>query len=326
MLKCSRQIKIVAESNFHKSYHYTIIMDPTTSKNIGDFFRSDVEKKLTSKLPNQNQFALSPATRLLEKRREIDDVESGLTHQKHEFQIKMETLTQRREELARKEKMLHDSLIKFESFLKENDAKRNRAIKKAQDERKIKEMKEIEVEKLKEVLQNVTKQKENQARILENSIHYQQYLESIIETPTARTEHFSDIKDILSRFDTLTATNSELMQRSKAAATELESTKSNYQSLLENKNNEILNFNNSVAILKVKLEEVQLRGRKWQAEWENNMKNATGRGLEVGQIKMATANLFFLIKSHLNNRLSTTTDTLAQLDRIQQFIIDLAEI
>lgn len=40
----------------------------------------------------------------------------------------------------------------------------------------------------------------------------------------------------------------------------------------------------------------------------------------------ATANLFFLIKSHLNNRLSTTTDTLAQLDRIQQFIIDLSEI
>lgn len=37
----------------------------------------------------------------------------------------------------------------------------------------------------------------------------------------------------------------------------------------------------------------------------------------------ATSNLFSLVKSHLNNRLANTNDTLSQLDKIQQFILDL---
>ena len=52
------------------------------------------------------------ATRLLEKRREMAEVESALGAQKDEFQLKMESLTQRREELERKELQLKESLLK----------------------------------------------------------------------------------------------------------------------------------------------------------------------------------------------------------------------
>lgn len=45
------------------------------------------------------------------------DVETGLLKQKEEFAMKMESLTQRREELARKETQLKDSLLKFDKFL-----------------------------------------------------------------------------------------------------------------------------------------------------------------------------------------------------------------
>ena len=48
--------------------------------------------------------------------------------------MKMESLQQRREELERKELQLKESLLKFDKFLKENDSKRARAIKKANDE------------------------------------------------------------------------------------------------------------------------------------------------------------------------------------------------
>jgi hypothetical protein len=40
----------------------------------------------------------------------------------------------------------------------------------------------------------------------------------------------------------------------------------------------------------------------------------------------ATSNLFNVVKGHLNNRLPTTTDTLVQLDKIEQFTSDLNQI
>ena len=70
----------------------------------------------------------------------------ALNAQKEEFQMKMESIQQRREELERKEYTLKESLLKFDKFLKENDAKKNRAVKKANVERdaKLQRMREIE--------------------------------------------------------------------------------------------------------------------------------------------------------------------------------------
>jgi hypothetical protein len=70
------------------------------------------------KIPEQEDHKLTPATRLLEKRREMLEVENGLTAQKEDFANKMETLAQRRQDLGKKESQLKESLLKFEKFLK----------------------------------------------------------------------------------------------------------------------------------------------------------------------------------------------------------------
>lgn len=71
-----------------------------------------------SKMPEQQSDALTPATRLLEKKREMAEVETALAAQKEDFQLKMETLQQRRDDLERKERNLKEQLLKFEKFLK----------------------------------------------------------------------------------------------------------------------------------------------------------------------------------------------------------------
>ena len=90
-----------------------------------------------SKMPARDGEHLTPATKLLEKRREVAEVEQALATQKEvtfvswqrlldsatvtflqEFQMKMETLQQRREELERKEQKLKESLLKFDKFVK----------------------------------------------------------------------------------------------------------------------------------------------------------------------------------------------------------------
>ena len=69
-------------------------------------------------MPEHQSEALNPATRLLEKKREMAEVESALAAQKEEFQLKMETLQQRRDDLERKERDFKEQLLKFEKFLK----------------------------------------------------------------------------------------------------------------------------------------------------------------------------------------------------------------
>lgn len=297
-------------------------MDVSDSKSLEEYFRVNVEKKLLIKVPDEEDHNLTPATRLLEKRREMLEVENGLNSQKEEFQKRMESLSQKRLELAKKEETLKGSLVKFDKFLKENDSKRSRALKKSNEERKMRESKEAEIQRLRETLAGLTAKKDRQDRALESHLAYQRYLELVIEA----VEDFGEVKDIIARYDTLIATNSELVERSREAQERSEQQRASLGARTEEKNNVILAYNNEMADLQTDLEEIQQKSAKWQAEWDLTVKNATQKSLLLGQIKMATNNLFNIVKSHLNNRLNNTTDTPLQLEKIQQFMLDLSEI
>merc|ERR1711976_119055 len=125
------------------------IMAGAQDVNLKDYFKN-FEDKLLVKMPKQEEADITSATRLLEERREMVEVEHALIAQKEEFQMRMESLQQRTEELDRKEQQLKESLLKFDKFLKENDAKRARAIKKAADERELCKVKDKEIKKLEE--------------------------------------------------------------------------------------------------------------------------------------------------------------------------------
>ncbi|KAH6559861.1 hypothetical protein BASA60_000426 [Batrachochytrium salamandrivorans] len=267
--------------------------------NMEEYFRVNVERKLFIKVPEQEDHDLTPATRLLERRREIGG-----------------------KNWLAKESQLKDSLLKFDKFLKENDAKRMRALKKSMDERKLREQKELEIGVLKSSITDLGDRKDRQGNAVDINIWIQRYLESVL----ASGNDFSEIKDIISRFDTLSATYVELVERARTAQERTEKDRQAFLSSSEEKNNVILGRNNEVARLQTKLEEVQIKSAKWQAELDQMIKNATQKSLLLGQVKMATSNLFNIVKLHLDNRLSSTPDVLEQLDKIDQFIVDLNQI
>lgn len=90
---------------------------------------------------------VSPATRLLEKRRQMFEVQEALNAQNEEFARREDAFRRREEGLRRKDLELQESLIKFNKFLQENESKRNRALKRAADERKQRELKEQEIKR-----------------------------------------------------------------------------------------------------------------------------------------------------------------------------------
>lgn len=108
-------------------------------------------------------------------------------------------------------------------------------------------------------------------------------------------EEFGEIKDIIARFDTLEATNKELIDRARMAQDKTEEErvstgdadkKADFTKSMQEKNNIILNYNNQVARLQSKYEELQLKSVKLETEAEAMLKGVSQRTLLIGQIKL----------------------------------------
>jgi len=73
----------------------------------------------------------------------------------------------REEALKRRDLELQESLIRFSKFLQENDSKRVRAEKKAADEIKARQGKEVEIAELAEVMEQLSEEKEQVDAVVE---------------------------------------------------------------------------------------------------------------------------------------------------------------
>ncbi|XP_065682767.1 coiled-coil domain-containing protein 42 homolog isoform X1 [Hydra vulgaris] len=286
-----------------------------------EYFKASFEEKLLISMPERADKYLTPATRLLEKRREILEMEQALSTQKEEFQLQMESVKQRREQLDRKKHELKESLLKFDKFLKENDSKRARAIKKMTDEREAKRGKEREIEKLEEEMRQLIKTRDKIQKKAEKYSVCQRYLDKIIEI----SDEFQELREITARYDTLINTHNELLARENKHQDDIENEKSKLSKFVEKKNNEMLSYNNQLAQLQTELEKEQSNALKWESEWTHIQNTAAKKTLLLGKIKMATHNLFQLINKNAKEA-ETVESTVEQLNKIQTFIQDLSQI
>lgn len=288
---------------------------------LEEYFRTTFEDKLLVKMPEREDDHLTPATRLLEKRREMAEVEQALAAQKEEFQMKMESLQQRREELERKEYQLKESLLKFDKFLKENDSKRARAVKKANDERELKKQKDKEIAKLEDENDQLTRQKDRLQKKLEKFAIFHRYMEKALEAG----EEFHELRDIIARWDTLTATHQDLLERDQKNQEMMETQRADLMKYVDEKDNEILGFNNKLSGLQTKLDDAQSEAVQWESVWNHIKNTAAKKTLLLGRIKMATHNLYQLVKKH-QKQAGAADETNDQLIQIQTFVQDLNQI
>jgi len=288
---------------------------------LEEYFRTTFEDKLLVKMPEREDDHLTPATRLLEKRREMAEVEQALAAQKEEFQMKMESLQQRREELERKEYQLKDSLLKFDKFLKENDSKRARAVKKANDERELKKQKDKEIDRVKDETDTHSGQKDKLHTKLDRYTIFHQYMDKVLEAG----EEFHEIRDIIARWDTLKATHQDLLERDQKNQDRVEKQRQDLMKYMEEKENQVLNYNNQLSGLQTRLDAAQSDAVKWESSWNHIKNTAAKKTLLLGRIKMATHNLYQLVKSH-QNQVDDVEETTDQLSQIQIFVQDLSQI
>ena len=124
-------------------------------------------------------------------------------HIPQDFQAKMISLQHRREELEIKEQQLAESLMKFDRFLKENDARRKRALKKAAEEKDVIKQKDKDIGTLTAELQRLRKQ----ISIYEKWISKQEIFEKFLRSVLQHTNDYTEISELMDRYATLSSTN-----------------------------------------------------------------------------------------------------------------------
>merc|ERR1711907_510706 len=137
------------------------------------------------------------------------EVQQQLDRKKEEFRQRMQRCQEKEVELAAKQEQIKEQVRKFDKFLKDNDAKRVRANRKAAEEIKLRDLKEQEIKQLNEQLGRNKEQRKQIQETLERSARYEHYLEVVCD----QTEYFQEINDILMRYDTLAAANNDLLAR-----------------------------------------------------------------------------------------------------------------
>ncbi|OQR84135.1 hypothetical protein ACHHYP_13844 [Achlya hypogyna] len=232
---------------------------------------------------------VSPATRLLEKRRQMFEVQEALDAQKEEFSRREDAFRRREEGLRKKDLELQESLIKFNKFLQENESKRNRAIKRASDEIKQRLAKEQDVARLRESLDRFNEENDKLSNeVVKSNLKYTRYLEIVQE---AVPEDYPEITDLVNRYNTLKDANRDLSENQQLHERDNERKRLKFATFTKERTNDILNFNNEIASLQKQLETRESNAIRLQHEVDTTIRNTSDKTLEVGQILMAVGNL-----------------------------------
>jgi len=265
---------------------------------------------------------ISPATRLLEKRRQMYEVQQELDLQKREFSKKEEVFKYREEGLQRKNLEILESLARFAKFLEENAAKRNRAEKKAAEELKLREEKEVEIGHLKEAIKELRGVREETRTTVDRNLIYSTFLLSVVNQDNS----FEETAEVINRHNTLLATNEDLTQLSLKFAKEQEAVREKMGRYIKEQTDKVLNMQNQIGVLTKVAESKELRGQQVEGNREANRNTLKDRTKEYGQSLHSIENIFFRCRSNATVSHKLTYKPLEQLETIHEFVSDSEHI
>ncbi|KAM6164005.1 coiled-coil domain-containing protein 42-like [Rhynchocyon petersi] len=294
-------------------------------EDLAEYFRLQYGERLLQllqKFPSIEEQSESPSIRLLEKKKEAQILHRVMEEKKETFKRKMESLNQRWEDLAVKEAQLKAHMQKFEQFIQDNDQKRIRALKKANKERELKQLRVQELAKAKQEIVALRLKHQRLSSKLQAYSIFNKYLEKVVEN-----SEFEEIQEVIARYKTLVSMNHDLMHSVQDGQEKIEHAKARLAPYMKEKGDEILQLNNQLAQLQMRYDRAHSNVIVWESRWAHIQNTAAKKTLLLGTIKMATLNLFQMVSKQLKDSPSVSLeDTHKQLDVIQQYIQDLSDI
>jgi hypothetical protein len=152
--------------------------------------------------------------------------------------------------LVARQEQTRESVSKFAKFMKENDAKRARALKRAADEAKLRIEKDAEVELTLLELEATQLKFQKMQGALDSWLKFQRFLEKVVES----SDDFSEIDNVLGWHETLSGTNRDLQLGVTERMEGIEHTRAQLADTVKTFQNDILVKSSLLAGLREQLE------------------------------------------------------------------------
>ncbi|XP_060049025.1 cilia- and flagella-associated protein 73 [Erinaceus europaeus] len=277
---------------------------------------------LQERLPpiQQDKVPLPPLLSLLEKRQELEAADQGLQAQKEVFQSRMEALKQRREELEQKQQELKGSLVRFDKFLLDAEARRVRALQRAAEERIRAGLQEAAAQRLRAQLAELQRERACLHSRLERLEPCARLLGQTLEL----LPEFQGVPELVERFWAL----AEALAAQRLGAHELrerlEALREQGKRLRAAERDELLRLGRQRAGLLQSLEAARERRLHGESMWIQIQNTAAEKTLLLGRARMAALNLYQQVCQCRGQPLALALeDTEGQLDQVQQFMMNL---
>jgi len=243
----------------------------------------------SSKHPQQLFFDnVSPATRLLEKRRQMYEVQDALENHKARFNKEEEQFRKKEEQLRTKDLQLQHQLFRFNKFLQDNEAKRRRAETRAAEEAAQIKQKDEEIGELEQQLEDNKQECKNLEEDVEKNTKYEEFLERVKATDA---DNYFEIQDLVTRYETLESANKDLMELQTQSENRIEELRKQYNEYRKEQDDAEIDIRNNMDRLRSELDEKQKTRQQLQHEVDAATQESSKHSLYFGQILMSVENI-----------------------------------
>eukprot|EP00931_Biecheleriopsis_adriatica_P011467 TRINITY_DN112552_c0_g1_i1.p1 TRINITY_DN112552_c0_g1~~TRINITY_DN112552_c0_g1_i1.p1 ORF type:complete len:420 (-),score=130.15 TRINITY_DN112552_c0_g1_i1:92-1234(-) len=231
---------------------------------------------------------VNPATRLLEKRRQMYEVQDALENQKARFAKEEEQFRKKEEQLRAKDLQLQHQLCKFNKFLQDNEAKRRRAETRAAEESAQIDAKNEEIAELEKQLEDSKALCAKLEEEKDRNMKYEEFLDLVKDT----CDDYNEIQEIVERHNTLDSANVDLSEQQALWETSIEDLRNSFQSYRKEQEMEMMELRNKVAVLSTELDECQKMRQTLQHQFDEATQEDSSLSLYFGQILQSVDNLW----------------------------------
>ncbi|XP_029453724.1 uncharacterized protein CCDC197 [Rhinatrema bivittatum] len=289
----------------------------------GDVTRIPIIRETASKILETGANTLQH-TLVLKKQVEFDHVSAQLVAKRQEFTERMGALERKRAEFLKCQEEYKERALKFDKFLKDNDAKRRRALQKHQSEVKQNQSKQEEINGLIQQLEELkVRQKKLQKMIAKYKI-YEDYLLNVVDNvPENYLEYGVDspAKAIIRKHEALSATNKTLLDHLLSLTEDCEKTQHKLEGLHHEHETTKLMMTSEVSQLQMKHDKLQERNKHLELNINLQRSHFRHQSVELGRVLMSIANLAEQCHMPHYGPLQQI-ELLPKLDMIKEFILE----
>jgi len=273
--------------------------------------------KILENSPNTLQKTL-----LIKREVEVDRVQEELNRKRKEFRDRMERCAQRRIEIQKKQQMMKERVSKFDKFIKENEAKRRRAIQKYQTELRLKEQKTKEHEILFDQDDTLTKRHKYLEAKLAKYKQQEVYLHRVVDCMPENYLEMSDsmLHSLMDRYKTLSSTNRSLVENVTQMADSLETLRQKFEETIADHDQTRVTINSQLADLQKTQESKGEKNQELEIQLAVLKADFRAQRSEMGQIQMAIENIAEKCKRRHTGKQLEAMDLETKLGLMKDFL------